>query len=217
MTTNLQKRTNNGGQIRGQYGQGYELVIPKISEKKYCLAQLDTYMDLPRRHFPHQPGFRFQVEARVSRQDCVGTWGFGVWNDPFSMGVGLGGVKRILPVLPNAAWFFYGSPENYLSLRDDQVSTGLHAQTFRSPLLPGVLSLLALPALPLVFVPAMVRLLRHVARVLIKEEAQAIDINVTEWHTYELIWEEDQVRFGVDGILIFYDTLAPRGRLGFTL
>jgi len=70
---NLQLRTLNGGQVREGYGQGYQLLMPMISAKKYCLAQLDDYIDLPRRHFPHQPGFRFQVEARVSHQDCVGT------------------------------------------------------------------------------------------------------------------------------------------------
>jgi len=214
---NLQQRTLNGGQVREGYVQGYQFLMPMISAKKYCLVQLDNYIDLPRRHFPHQPGFRFQVEARVSHQDCVGTWGFGLWNDPFSMGVGMGGVKRVLPVLPNAAWFFYGSPENYLSLRNDQGSTGLHAQIFRSPLLPGILSLLALPTLPLVFVPAVVRLLRRTANILIKEEAQSIEINVKEWHTYALLWGKDQVRFWVDGILFFCSTLAPKGRLGFVL
>lgn len=217
MAKTLQQGTQNGGQVCGNWRQQCHLSLPVMNENKYCLAQLDNYMDLPRQHFPHQPPFHFQVTAQVSHPDCAGTWGFGVWNDPFNMGGGLGSVSRAFPVLPNAAWFFYGSPENYLSLRDDLPSAGLHAKTFQSPLLPGVMSLLALPGLPLMLIPFVARLLRRVARILVKEDAQAINLNGTDWHTYELAWGIDRVQFMVDGSTVFSTILVPKGRLGFVL
>lgn len=217
MAEKLQKITLNGGQVLGNWQQECQLSVPVVKEKIYCLAQLDDYMALSRRRFPHRPPFHFQLTARVSQSDCAGTWGFGLWNDPFNMGGGLAGPRRIFPVLPNAAWFFYGSPENYLSLRDVLPGGGFHARTFQSPLIPGMLSLLALPALPLLMVPTAAQLLRRLARVLVKEEAIALNLDVTDWHSYEMAWEIDRVKFMVDGDTVLSTALAPKGRLGFVL
>jgi len=107
--------------------------IPAGPRGSYRLAQLDDYgraatyhsMRLPRRAFPwdspltpREPrGVALSLRARASDASLPGTWGFGLWNDPFSFAIGFGGTARRLPALPNTAWFFHASPESYLSLQ----------------------------------------------------------------------------------------------------
>lgn len=217
MVINLAARLANGGKVIGSIDEGYHLGLPVLPAKKYGLAQVDDYMHLPRRKFPHQPPLRMQLEARVSGNDLPGTWGFGLWNDPFSFSFGGGGMARALPVLPNAAWFFYGSQENYLSLRDDQPGSGFHAKTFCSPRLPSILSLMAVPGLPFLFWPAAVRLLRRMSRRLIKEAATSITVSVDTWHFYELLWQEDQVVFSINQTTLLDTNVSPQGRLGLVI
>ena len=217
MINDLEKREVNGGSISAVPENGFQLRIPEMERGVYGLAQLDDYMHLPRRKFPHQPPFRLRIDARVSGQNMPGTWGFGVWNDPFAVGFGAGGMSRLLPVAPNAAWFFYGSEENQLSLRDGLPGSGFHAKTYRSPLLPSFLSLGGVPALPLLLWPASARLLRKLARLVVKEGTKLLDVEVKDWHLYQLDWQKDSVTFAVDGKEVFYTDLSPRGRLGLVI
>lgn len=217
MLDDLEKREANGGVVEGSLERGYQLTLPKLGTERYCLAQVDNYMHLPRGKFPHQQPLKLQLEARVSSGDLSGTWGFGLWNDPFSLGFGAGGMMRFLPVLPNAAWFFYGSKENFLSLRDNQPRAGFHAKTFRSPLLPSILSLSAVPFVPLMLWPAAARQLRKLSRVMVKEDFNLLAINVEEWHAYSLVWKEGLVLFEVDGLEVFRTGVSPRGRLGLVI
>ena len=53
--------------------------------------------------------------AHASSNSIPGTWGFGLWNDPFGLSLGFGGNPFRLPALPNAVWFFGASKESYLS------------------------------------------------------------------------------------------------------
>jgi hypothetical protein len=158
-----------------------------------------------------------KLEARVSKADLPGTWGFGLWNDPFSMGSLAGGVKRLLPVLPNAAWFFYGSKENHLTLRDDMPASGFHMKTFRSPVIPSLFSIFAVPITPFLLCPWTARVIRRIARGLVTEDAQAIQLDVTDWHSYGLIWDNKRVRFAVDDTRIFQTAHAPKGRMGLVI
>src|SRR5688572_9729149 len=114
-------------------GKAYRLSIPVGPADKYRLAQLDDYAKLSRSQFLLRPPIRLSLSARTSSNSIPGTWGFGLWNDPFGLSLGFGGNPFRLPVLPNAAWFFGASEENYLSFRDDKPSQGFLAQTFRSP------------------------------------------------------------------------------------
>ncbi len=99
---------------------GWRLTIPAGPRGTYRLAQLDDYTHLPRRAFRWRPPLMFSLRARVSAANLPGTWGFGLWNNPFGFSLGLGGTAGRLPALPNAAWFFHASPENHLSLRGAQ-------------------------------------------------------------------------------------------------
>src|SRR5512144_3136865 len=111
-------RTTSGAQVVRLTSGGWRLEIPAGSAGRYRLAQLDDYSNLPRRAFPWQAPLSLSLRARASQSSLPGTWGFGLWNDPFALSLGFGGERRI-PALPNAAWFFFASAPNYLSLRDD--------------------------------------------------------------------------------------------------
>jgi hypothetical protein len=217
MKFDLRKREAGGAKLVASADDVYQFKLPPMPPGEYGLAQVDNYMHLRREKFPHRAPVSLQLEARLSAPDPPGTWGFGFWNDPFSAGFGLGGMRRFLPVLPNAAWFFYGSEHNHLTLRDDLPGKGLHAKVFRSPLLPSILSLLALPALPFFIWPFTARGLRRIARLFVKEDAVSLEMDVTHWHRYTLRWEAQHVEFKVDGSSILNTRLIPNGRLGLVL
>jgi hypothetical protein len=153
----------------------------------------------------------------VSSAEIAGTWGFGFWNDPFNLSLGLGGSVRRFPALPNTAWFFYASPPNYLSLRDDQPAQGFLAATFRSPLLPAPLLALGAPFLPLLGWPWAARRLRPLGRRFVQQDAAQLSINPMDWHSYVLEWQKQRVLFQVDDQVIFETPVSPRGRLGLVL
>lgn len=217
MPINLDRRIMNGGRVCGTQEEGLCLFLPELPSGKYGLAQVDNYAHLPRWKFPYQLPLKLVLEARVSDTDLPGTWGFGFWNDPFSFGFGGGGMARLLPVLPNAAWFFYGSQENHLSLRDDQPGCGFHAKTFCSPRLPSILSLLAVPFAPFLLWPASARLLRRLGCSVVKEASTALSVPVADWHTYELLWFPSQVVFSIDQQDVFQTATSPQGRLGLVV
>src|SRR6476660_537047 len=96
----------------------YLLSIPAGQANQYRLAQLDDYAQLPRGELPLESPIEMSLFARVSSNSIPGTWGFGLWNDPFGFALGFGGYPRRLPALPNAVWFFGASAESYLSFRE---------------------------------------------------------------------------------------------------
>ena len=213
----LEKRLASGGTVSSSMEGSYTLTIPPLPNGKYGLAQVDDYMHLPRSKFPHRPPLRLDIEASVSNADLPGTWGFGFWNDPFSFGFGGGGMVRALPVLPNAAWFFYGSQANHLSLRDDQPGAGFQVKTFQAPKVPAIFSLFALPVLPFLLWPTFTRKFRKLARTLVKEDASPITVPVDTWHTYSLEWMESRVIFSVDKKVKLETEVSPQGPLGLVI
>lgn len=217
MAENVFSRELKGGRVVSSGDQEWQLEIPETHEGRYTLAQMDDYMHLPRGQFPHQPPITLELEARLSGAVLSGTWGFGFWNDPFSFGFSPGGISRVLPVLPNAAWFFYGSDQNYLSLTENQPATGFHAKVFRSPRLPAIFSIMALPVLPFFLWPAAGKGIRKIARKLVKENGQSLPVRVTSWHTYSLVWGIDEVRFEIDHQEFFSTPLYPNGKLGLVI
>jgi hypothetical protein len=194
----------------------WQLSVPEGPTGVYRVAQLDDYSRFGRRAFRWRAPVELQVRARVSAADLPGTWGFGFWNDPFSRSFGSGASQR-LPTLPNAAWFFYASPPNYLSLSNDHPAQGLLAATFAAPRLPALLLLAALPALPLLAWRVSARLLRWVGRKVVREDAAALSLDPTDWHTYRLGWHRDHVAFTVDDEPCLVTPVSPDGPLGLVL
>ncbi len=207
---------------------GWRLGIGAGGASSYRDAQLDDYAGLRRMQFPHRPEqsqrISLSLSARTSTLSAAGTWGFGLWNDPFGLSLGFGGNPFRLPALPNAAWFFYASPQNYLSFKGglgtDEKTTrptrppaanGFMAQTFRSPRFHPLL----IPAgLALPFSRAATRNL--LGRV-IAEDSSALSVDTTQWHRYRLEWGAERVAWDVDEVRVFESPVSPHPPLGLII
>jgi hypothetical protein len=214
----LSPRVQAGGQVNHDLtADVLRLSIPSGPAGQYRWAQLDDYAALPRGRFLWTPPISLSLDARISAPDLPGTWGFGFWNDPFQASLGLGGTARRLPALPNAAWYFYASPPNYLAFRDDLPAQGLLAATFRAPLLPAPLLAAGLPLLPFLKWPWAARKLRRMAARLIHQASALLVVDCTQWHHYQLDWGKDQTAFCVDEEVVLETTVSPLGRGGLVL
>ena len=189
--------------------KGYLLKIPAGDDSAYRFAQIDDYFGLPRKQFPHH-SLTLSLRARVSSPSLPGTWGFGVWNDPFGMSLGFGGKRFRLPTLPNAAWFFGASKENHLSF-GDKPAQGFLAQSFRSPkfhasLIPAGLVL-----------PFSAKTTRRMMSKIIAEDSSALSVDVTQWHSYRLEWSQTRVVWYVDESPVFESSVSPHPPLGLVI
>lgn len=216
----------------GKTEKGYLMKIPAGDSSSYRFAQIDDYFGLPRRNFPHH-SLTLSLRARVSSSSLPGTWGFGVWNDPFGMSLGFGGNRFRLPTLPNAAWFFGASQENHLSFggriaphaerneseveaprgvsRPTLPANGFLAQTFCSPKFHPAL----IPAgFTLPFSPKTTR--RLLSKV-IAEDSSTLSVDVTQWHHYKMDWDQNNVKWYVDDSLVFESPISPYPPLGLVI
>ena len=211
---------------------GWRLGIQKGDSLNYRDAQLDDYSQLPRHKFPHRT-LSLSLRAKASSSSVAGTWGFGLWNDPFGMSLGFGGNPFRLPMLPNAVWFFYGSKENYLSFglgTRPPVANGFMAQTFRSPKFHPLLILAGL------VLPFSRKITRRLLGKVIQEDSislwsagacscmsrqqavglqsQSQGVDVTQWHRYRLEWSAKRVLWYVDDAPVFESLVSPNPPLG---
>jgi hypothetical protein len=214
----LQPKLTPGAQMRPIGVDAWRLEIPSGPERNYRLAQLDDYGSHSRRSFTWKPPFQMGLKARASVScTSAGTLGFGLWNNPFSL-VLLKGIEAMhFPTLPNAAWFFYASAPNYLSFRDDLPARGWLAATFQSPQWPALVLALNAPGFALLAIPSLARLLRRLARFIIRQDATDLAVDITEWHSYEMKWDTGMVSFIVDGRLMFTTRITPCGPLGLVI
>ena len=183
--------------------------IPAGDSSAYRFAQIDDYFGLPRRNFPHH-SLTLSLRARTSSVSIPGTWGFGLWNDPFGMSLGFGANRFRLPTLPNAAWFFGASKENHLSF-SDKPAQGFLAQTFRSPkfsplLIPAGMAL-----------PFSRKATRNLLGKVIAEDSSALGVDVTQWHSYRLEWSQNRVAWYVDEVQVFESPVSPNPPLGLVI
>jgi len=200
---------------------GWRLEIPAGQRGSYRLAQIDDYARTTRNRLKYGPPWSMRVRARVSSADLPGTWGFGLWNDPFGLSLGLGGGKPgQLPSLPQTAWFMHASPPNWLSLRNDPEkipANGFFAGTFRSERIQAFLLAPGLLALPLCVIRPISRWLRRLASRLIRQEGARIVLEVTKWHEYSIHWLKESCIFSVDGQALLSTSCSPRAPLGLVL
>ncbi len=207
--------------------RGFRLSIPSGKADQYRLAQLDGYASLSRGRFPLRfppstslrTSLSLSLSARTSSDSIAGTWGFGLWNDPFGLSLGFGGSPFRLPALPNAVWFFGASKENYLSFRGKGrgdpapalPANGFLAQTFRSPkfhpwLIPAGLAF-----------PFSRKLTRRLLGKVINDDGVALSVDVTQWHRYRLDWSLRRVSFEVDEVQVFESLVSPNPPLGLVI
>jgi hypothetical protein len=213
----LQSHTTAGGRVERLFPEnGYRLSIPSGDAKSYRLAQLDDYSNLPRNKLPWHTNFSLELKARASTNEIPGTWGFGVWNDPFSFSLGFGG-SRSFPALPNTAWFFFAGTQNYLSFQDDLPANGALAAVFRSRNLPTLFLMLTTPLLPALLCKVTARLFRRAIRQIVIEDAIALNVDVTTWHHYQIIMAEKRISFSLDSEQVLQSTLVPKSPLGLVI
>jgi hypothetical protein len=214
----LKPNLSAGASITPLEGGTVRLEIPPGPGGRYRLAQLDDYTERSRKDFPWNPPLDVKLSARTSSSTIPGTWGFGLWNDPFSFSLGVGGGTRRFPALPNAVWFFFASPQNYLSLQDVHPAQGFLLQTFRSRLIPSPLLALGAIGFPLLVLPGIMRVIRLLLRKFVLEDVTSIDSEVTRWHEYSIEWGlEGSVLFRVDGEPVHETNIIPNGPLGMVL
>ena len=183
----------------------------------YRLAQMDDYSRLPRGKLLYRPPVSLTLEARVSDRSLPGTWGFGFWNDPFALGMGIRGSGVRLPALPQAAWFFFGSLKNDLSFQSTTPANGLMASVFASRPVPPAVLTLGLPLLPLLLTRNTARQVRRAAARFIHDESAILNHDATQWHSYRLDWLTGYVIFSIDGQLIYTSKASPRSPLGLVI
>jgi hypothetical protein len=140
-----------------------------------------------------------------------------LWNDPFGLSFGFGGTAGRLPTLPQAAWFFYGSTENYLSFRDDLPANRFFAGTFRSPSIPSLLLAPSALTLPLLPIRPISRWMRRLTSKIIHQSSVPVQVDVTKWHDYKISWRRDGCSFFMDGQPILETPISPRGPLGLVI
>lgn len=203
----------NGGQVLGERPsppQPVKLHLP-ICQTGYADAQIDDCLGR-RKVYPWRPGTQLALRARFSHEarQLVGTAGFGFWNAPF------GDPSKPVPTLPQATWFFFGSPPNDLPLAENGPGQGwfaatLDATTWRAiglvPLAPFVLLLNQYAGLRRRIWPWVQQQLQI--------SFQPIQDSMAGWHDYQLIWRESGCEFLIDGRLIHQTSFSPRGPLGF--
>ena len=229
--TKLKPRRTAGAKVEEiSAGNEYHLWIPAGKADKYRLSQIDDYAKHRRNDFPLRSPLTIRLSARTSAASIPGTWGFGLWNDPFGLSLGFGGSPLRLPRLPNAVWFFGASKENYLSFRDPRASTasgatnappsgtsqrevanGFLAQVFRSPRFHPSLIAAGL-ALPFSRKRA-----RRILGNVIDEDGIALSVDVTQWHRYRLDWRESGVAFEVDDVPVFESPVSPHAPMGLVI
>lgn len=212
----LEKRASQSAEVQ-DIENGWRLSLEPSNKRSYRLAQLDDYGQFPRRAFPHTPGLRLSLKARASHNNLPGTWGFGLWNDPFGFSLGFGASATRLPALPNAAWFFFASRENFLTFQEGLPSNGAMASVYRSPHIPAPFLAFNLPLLPLLAWSPGSRWLRHRASQFIQQDSIAIEGDPTTWHQYSITWERDSVSFTMDDKDLLRTQISPLPPLGLVL
>ena len=106
----LSPRTTAGAHVTEIAPAVWRLQVP--AGRGYRLAQLDDYQGRRRSDLLWQSPVQMSLRARANAPDLPGTWGLGLWNAPFGLGMNLKDRLVRLPALPNTAWFFHASPHH---------------------------------------------------------------------------------------------------------
>ena len=140
----------------------------------------------------------------------------GIWTVERSIrfSLGFGRTEGRLPVLPNATWFFYASPPNWLSFRDGIPAQGFFAGTINSPRIPSLILAPALLALPFLAIRPISRLFRRLAGKTVLQDATEVSVDVTQYHKYSIEWLREYVIFKIDGKSILKTSVSPHPPLG---
>ena len=199
----------NGGQVEA--GSPLRLFLPPVAAR-YANAQIDDYGGRKRRKYSWQRGVDLSLQARFSHEahELVGTAGFGFWNAPF------GDPTVPWPALPQAVWFFFGSPPNDLPLAPNEPGCGWFASTLDAT---TGRALVMAPLAPLVLLLNRITAVRRRLWPMIQQRLGMSFVPITQtmtaWHEYRLLWQSEGCAFFVDGEAVLQTAHSPRGPLGF--
>ncbi|WP_298815227.1 hypothetical protein [Chloroflexus sp.] len=204
----LQPRCSGGaGIIRA--ATGLRLIRPPGPANRYRNAQLDDFGRRPGRARALVPPMTLRFQARFSHpaDRLIGTAGFGLWSYPWARP----------PQMPRAVWFFFGAPPHDMRLAMDVPGYGWKAAMVDTGK-PAALRWLSVAPLivPLLNIPAFYRWLwPYIQRATGVAEA-IIDVDLTQWHDYEIRWEPNESELLVDGAVALRGP-SPRGPLSLVI
>lgn len=206
----------DGGWLTSESGAGavlarggeIELSIPAAASDGYHSAQISDYRARDAR-FVNRPPLRLRLRAR-GEGAIRGTAGFGFWNQVF-----VPGRRRFR--LPQAIWFFFGSPPNEIALARGLPGHGWKAATINAR---GWRFYALLPLAPLGFLALRsARLYRAFwpvgQRAIGACEALLDSMLLEGFHSYAIDWLADQVVFSVDDDVVLCSPYSPGSALGF--
>lgn len=184
------------------------LTVPTATADTYHDAQISDYTP-QHLNFRHTPPLRLSLSARAEG-DIHGTAGFGFWNHMYMPG------ERGFRI-PQAVWFFFGSPPNNIALAKDVQGHGWKAATFDAQRWQffGLL-----PLAPIGFLlmrnRAVYDNLWTVGQSAIGVSETLLDISLLQdFHTYTIDWRRDGATFRVDGETVLETDSVPTKPLGF--
>ena len=184
------------------------LTVPSGSSDAYHDAQITDYHS-ETRYFRNQPPLRLTIEARA-QGEIQGTAGFGFWNHMFAPN------ERGFRI-PQAIWFFFGSPPNNIALANGVAGHGWKGATFNAQQWKfyGLL-----PLAPIGFLlmrnKRLYNMLWRIGQDAIGVSEVALDTTLLhDFHTYTIEWRKDGATFGVDGQTILETDAVPTKPLGF--
>jgi hypothetical protein len=191
---------------------GLRLETHDAASQQYSDAQLDDVNLAGGLRFRWRPPLKLSLRARFSHPagELQGTAGFGFWNYPWLP------VAPSVPRLPQAVWFFYGSPPSNMKLDLLCPGHGWKAATIDAGR-PSALALIpcAPPAVLLMQFPPLYHALWPMIQTGVGVRETPVAAPMTAWHSYELEWGLRYARFWVDGQLLLDRAPSPRGPLCF--
>lgn len=184
------------------------LTVPSGTSDTYHDAQVSDYQPHIR-DFQNRPPLRMTVVAKAEG-DIRGTAGFGFWNHMFVPG------ERGFRI-PQAVWFFFGSPPNNIALAEGVPGHGWKATTFDAQRWKfyGLL-----PLAPLGFLlmrnKTIYQHLWSIGQDAIGVSEANLDTELLHtFHTYTLEWRLNGATFMVDGDVVLQTDDVPTKPLGF--
>ncbi len=211
--THWQVTEQGNGTVIRRYSSLHLSLFPAADDGSYHNAQITDYAPQTRT-FRLVPPLRLEIVAYmgIAPSHFKGTAGFGFWNHALAPDLALTKSR-----LPQAAWFFFSSPESDMRLAKGVAGAGWKAATLDAT---GPLAKLLLPLAPLGFllmrVPLFYNLLWGIAQRAIGVKERALEPSLLEGeHTYRIDWLREGVTFAVDNEVVLRSPYAPKQALGF--
>lgn len=195
------------GEVVHRHGE-IRLSLPRAGGDTYHDAQISDYA-AARPRFHNRPPLRLSLQARTEGL-MRGTAGFGFWNHIF-----VPGSRRFR--LPQALWFFFGSPPNDIALAQGVPGHGWKAATMNAR---GWRFYCLLPLAPLGFLALRSQMLYqklwHIGQGALGVNETLLDpALLRDFHSYAIDWRERRVEFSIDGQIVLGSKRPPTAALGF--